>query len=195
MANATIRTLPIRCADGREADAHLMIATGDFHLQVDQIWRPLLVEKREPDAAWLWAQLANELAFPNDVESVVLLHGEMVHGALITSSPSERHKLSQLPELPLYVEYVGIAPWNRADLLDVRIFRGVGPLLLGHAVWRSQKLGRKGCLALHSAFEKSTSFYRYTMKMADRGYDAEAGMRLFEGDAEWVSGFLKGPPQ
>lgn len=123
----------------------------------------------------------------------MILNGDLAQGCVITSTPEQPHRLSRLKGLPVYVEYVAVAPWNRSRVLSTRLFKMVGPILLRHVVDRSLQLGREGQVALHSAFGSSSSWYD-KLGMSDRGPDPAADeMQYFEGDARWAAKFLKGP--
>lgn len=187
-----LRTMDLRPGVGGKSPASLVSSAPEHFLQLDEIWPPILREHGEEDREWVWERLRTDLEYQAGVEVAVLLQGEMAQGCVITSLPAGPRSMTGLAALPLYVEYLSIAPWNRR-ILSARLFKAVGPVLLWHAVTRSVEAGRTGRIALHSAFPRSSEFYR-KLKLAERGKDPDAAMLpLFEGDEAWAREFLRVP--
>ncbi len=79
-----------------------------------------------------------------------------------------------------YLEYVSTAPWNRIDLTDKPIFRGVGLIMVRTAVELSHAEGFRRRIGLHS-LPQAAHFYRTVCGMADLGLDtAYHNLRYFE---------------
>lgn len=71
-----------------------------------------------------------------------------------------------------YIEFVSTAPWNRPELTDTPIFRGVGLNMVRVAVELSDAEGFRGRIGLHS-LRQSAPFYRGACGMTDTGADAD----------------------
>jgi len=90
----------------------------------------------------------------------------------------------------VYVDYLEVAPWNRADLGQAPRYRGVGTALLAAAVVLSREEGFKGRIGLHS-LPQADRFYRDSCGMSDLGPDvAYHGLRYFEMTSEQADAFL-----
>jgi len=155
-------------------------------------WIPLLQGTDEDDASWDYPGKREETCYRDGHEHVAVLYNADVQAILLTSLPVVRPSTSEMPALPLFVEYLSIAPWNRPNLQSPPDFRGIGSMLIRHAVKRSVAASREGRIALH-AEPKAISFYEEKLKLRRRGPDIEQEYReFFEGDAEWAKRFLSG---
>jgi hypothetical protein len=158
--------------------------------QVVNTWVPLLMRMGTEDAHWKWAEKATDVCYTTGVEHVMIMHEDEVHGVMITSLPDSPPPLSSLHDL-LYVEYLAVAPWNRSQAGDQQRFKGIGPLLLGHAVRRSRSKERQGHVGLHSE-PRAITFYD-GIRLRRCGPDPDQERRqYFEGDAAWADRFLAG---
>ena len=89
-----------------------------------------------------------------------------------------------------YVEYLEVAPWNRAELGAKPRLRGVGTVLLTAAVALSNGEGFKGRIGLHS-LPQADAFYR-KIGMTDLGPDAAyQNLRYFEMTVEQARAFFE----
>ncbi len=70
-----------------------------------------------------------------------------------------------------YLEFVSTAPWNRPDLTDKPVFRGVGLNMVRTAVELSRVEGFRGRISLHS-LPQAVQFYGSVCGMTDLGADA-----------------------
>lgn len=195
-ALALPRRIALRRGDGPTVrDAALERMTTALEEQVVARWVPVLQRLGTRDARWRWAEKTteSELCYMTGVEHVAITHEGEVQGVMITSLPDRPPVLSSLPDL-LYVEYVAVAPWNRANEGQLRKFKAVGPILLQHAVRRSRHEGRRGRVGLHSELDPDTlKFYREKVLIPGRGADHnEDNREYFEGDVAWASAFLAG---
>ena len=89
-------------------------------------------------------------------EMHVCARGEFQRNACVVESRLERGKAI------LYVEYLGVAPWNQRELIEPASpeVAGLGTLLLAVSVRLSRRLGADGRLGLHSLSRvQTTSFY------------------------------------
>jgi hypothetical protein len=154
-----------------------------------QTWLPLLAPTEEDDRTWDWHGKHREPCFVQELEHLALLRGDDIEGVLMTSIATQPPGPSQLQSL-LYIEYLVVAPWNRAHLTTSQRFKGVGPTLMRHAVHRSVALGHEGRIGLHSE-PRAVQFYEKKAKLMNRGSDLVEGMRdYFEGDSDWADMFL-----
>jgi GNAT superfamily N-acetyltransferase len=89
-----------------------------------------------------------------------------------------------------YVDYLEVAPWNRADLGKAPRLRGVGTALLSATVALSDQEGFKGRIGLHS-LPQADDFYR-RKGLTDLGPDAQyQGLRYFEMSEDHARAFLE----
>jgi hypothetical protein len=106
-----------------------------------------------------------------------ILNGSDVEAAmLLLFGKTSRHT----PTAPIvYVDYVAVAPWNRAPIHAPQRFRGLGTVLLGKAVSVSCSSGFQGRCGLHS-LPQSVGFYQ-KLGMTDLGADpVYQSLRYFE---------------
>lgn len=139
-------------------------------------WRPTLLEVAADDKVWDWRA---------EIE-----HGERADGRVCVAAESATGLEGMLSlsiagsRLPprgspiLYVEYVAVAPWNRAGSVDPRRIRGIGTALVAASVRYSMRLGFEGRIGLHSKPEVET-FYRERLKLVDLGPEVVE-------DGKWV---------
>lgn len=139
---------------------------------------------------WDWREkterVRNLLAFKG---FCVVAEGETQGLAQINLNPVAR-ELTQVGKPMVGLEYLEVAPWNRADLFAVPRFRGVGTALLAAAVQLSIEEGFKGRVGLHS-LPSADDFYR-SRGMTDLGSDpAHQRLTYFEFTAAQAAAFLK----
>lgn len=152
-------------------------------------WLPLLDSTEEDDRTWDWRGKRDEPCFARELEHLALRRGADIEGVLMTSIAAPPPGPSLFKSL-LYIEYLVVAPWNRAHLTARQRFKGVGPTLMRHAVHRSIALGHEGRIGLHSE-PRAVQFYEAKAKLTNRGSDLAEGMRdYFEGDSDWADMFL-----
>jgi GNAT superfamily N-acetyltransferase len=142
--------------------------------------------------AWHWdwkdkmAQVEGLLAFRG---FSVIAHGDTQGLAQVDLNRSAREP-SQVGKPLVYVEYLEVAPWNRAEFGRPVRLQGVGTALLSAAVTLSGEEGFKGRIGLHS-LPNAESFYR-RMGMTDLGQEpAHQNLRYFEMTADQARTFLK----
>ncbi len=160
---------PIRLkerASGQLVDGVVRVATLADKLLWTK-WRDFMPATAE-DGAWNWDEFIDSaLNDPGQfVCEVVVLAGEIQGMMLVGISGAET------AEFGLYVAHLATAPWNRPPESK---FRGVGSVLLSHAVIRSELLGHHGRIYLESK-PKAEAYYQ------------RIGMTIFGTDPE---GFVK----
>src|SRR5438477_5079445 len=104
-----------------------------------QEWEPLLSVSSEQDRKWNWSEKYINLQTVN-YEYYAVECEEKTQG--LTVIDTDFHRSRGGLNL-VYVSFVATAPWNRHRLTNTPLFRRVGPLLLRHAVVRSEELGYK----------------------------------------------------
>jgi hypothetical protein len=183
------RLVALRRGDGTIVqDAVLQLSNDRLVWEVLEVWVPLLAMMATDDAGWPWARKTIEVCYPHGVQHVMITHEDEVQGILITSLPEERPSLSALDGL-VYVERVASAPWNRARAAGGQRYRGVGRVLLAHAVHRSRSEHRGGSIGLHSE-RGAVTYYEREIELSNRGWDAGEELDYFEGDASWADVYL-----
>jgi hypothetical protein len=89
----------------------------------------------------------------------------------------------------VYIDYISVAPWNRAELVEQPKYRAVGTILLAQAVGTSIEEGFKGRIGLHS-LPGASKWYK-KRKMKSFGPDSGAkGLEYFEMNEALASDFL-----
>ena len=184
------RGVPLMTPDGTIVTDAVLCAFDETLLErLVATWLPLLEETDEDDRTWDWRGKRNEPCFVHELQHLALVRGSEIEGVLMTSIAAAPPGPSKFNSL-LYIEYLVVAPWNRAHLVADQRFKGVGPTMMRHAVHRSIALGHEGCIGLHSE-PHAVQFYETKAKLVNRGSDLAEGMRdYFEGDSAWAEAFL-----
>lgn len=133
------------------------------------------------DDALIWARGLMLNAPSEDVcrlTGYVITAGNDVQGIVVLDEDLRASK-SQ-PSVPLaYVRYLATAPWNRPCEANGGLYRGIGRLLVVHAITEGVALGCQGHIGLHS-FVSAKGFYD-RLGFKHLGVDpAERGMMYFE---------------
>ena len=148
-------------------------------------WMPAFqqrYERQEQDEDFLMWNTGKgylDLVFHREeLQSFVLIADDIVQGVLLLESVPLMSRLEPDRSL-VYVRYLATAPWNRRNKIGPGWFRGVGTLLLAHAVQESRDLGCDGRLGLHS-LRGSDEFYQ-RQGLDNLGLDAaRRGLTYFE---------------
>jgi hypothetical protein len=140
---------------------------------------------------WDWpakvAQVEGLLAF----KGFCVVCAGMTQG-LMRIDLNQTARESRQAGMPLvYVDYLEVAPWNRADLGQAPRYSGVGTALVVAAVELSRQEGFKGRIGLHS-LPQADRFYRDRCRMTDLGPDVAypGRLRYFEMTSEQADAFL-----
>lgn len=200
---STIYLLDVATGDSVEAELRDAIEDTDLHDWKSK-WQPEIDALREdlerrsvprnqwPQSLhWNWQR---KMDFADGLIGIrgfsVTVQGETQGLALVDLTKSAREP-SQLGKALVYLDYLEVAPWNRADLGRAIKLKGVGTALLTAVVALSEVEDFKGRMGLHS-LPQSEEFYRQWCGMTDLGPDAAySGLRYFEMTAEQASSFLK----
>jgi hypothetical protein len=181
------RRVSLRHADGTTLDAVIQRADDLLVRKVVNTWVPVLQRMRAHDADWPWERKARDVCYPVEVEHVMITQGDDIQGILVTSLPPAPPPRSIL-ESVVFIEWVATAPWNRPEATGGRRFKGIGSSFLDHAVDRSRRTGRRGCIGLVS--EPDAEAFYMAVELHPRGLDPDEGLEYFEGDVEWADSWL-----
>lgn len=193
--------------EGQSKTLSLLEGVTDAHLRfVEDEWKPLLAGGRDravlglralppaeqteeawqakqrlygaPDSHWDWTEKNRTLAGASQ-RLYAITDGDSVE-ALMQVDLSKASRLETGAYAPIvYVEYVAVAPWNRAPIQTPVRYKGLGRLMVGVAVAVSQAEGMAGRCGLHS-LKQSEGFY-LKLGITDLGIDQAAdGLRYFE---------------
>jgi hypothetical protein len=182
------------CSTGGTVRAELRDAIEEQQL-LDWLtaWQPLirsvvldLVARGVPPSQWPQSWHWNWPAKMARVAGLLAYRGFCVtcdgltQGLMRLNLTSLAREATQVGKPLVYVEYLEVAPWNRADGGQAPRYQGVGTALLVAAVALSFDEGFKGRTGLHS-LPQSDGFYRDGCRMIDLGPDEHyQGLRYFE---------------
>jgi hypothetical protein len=118
--------------------------------------------------------------------------GGMTQGLMLVDTMSKRCRVEgQKGKDLVYVEFVENAPWNRPELFQPPLYRGVGSILIRAAIQLSVELEWKGRVGLHS-LPQANGFYANTCGMTDLGPDPSyQDLRYFEMTEEQAKAFIE----
>lgn len=173
-----VRSLQLVTRDGQVVMGQILPMTERHFMQVDTIWKDILIAAEQADAGWIWDYKLRQSQQQERYEAYALEVEELAQGLIFLETQWHR---SWLPERrPLvYVEAVASAPWNRIDVEQPPWLRGIGQRLLTFARRRSLELGYDGRVGLHSLPNVEGFYHR--LSMPDYGPDPERdGLVYFE---------------
>jgi hypothetical protein len=182
-------------SNGEAVKAEICDDISDEHVQLWRTsWLPpieqavrLLKENNVPkekwpqDLHWKWDEKTDWSRGYLSLRRFALTCEEDLQGLMLVNLTKLTGRLdSQKGKDLAYLEYVSTAPWNRIDLTDKPIFRGVGLIMVRTAVELSHAEGFRRRIGLHS-LPQAAHFYRTVCGMADLGLDtAYHNLRYFE---------------
>ncbi|GEO01889.1 MULTISPECIES: hypothetical protein [Sphingomonadaceae] len=140
---------------------------------------------------WNWRQKTRALQGMLAHPGFSIVCNGTTQGMMIVDITTHRCRVeSQKGKDLVYVEYVENAPWNRPELADPPLYRGIGSILIRAAIALSIEEEFKGRIGLH-ALPQSNGFYANTCGMTDLGIDASYhGLRYFEMTPEQAESFI-----
>jgi hypothetical protein len=128
-------------------------------------------EKWPQDLHWKWDKKTDWSRGYLSLHRFALTCEDGLQGLMLVNLTKLTGRLdSQKGKDLAYLEFVSTAPWNRPDLTEKPIFRGVGLNMVRTAVELSLAEGFKGRIGLHS-LPQAARFYRTVCGMADLGLD------------------------
>ena len=153
----------------------------------EEQWQPMLRHSNEEDRPWNWSDKYMELQTVN-YEFYSLECEEATQGMMVIDTDFHRTRSSNLNLV--YVSFLATAPWNRHEIGTPR-FRRVGPLLLRHAVVRSEELGYKFRTGLHSL--PGSEWFYDELGLESYGPDPDlSNMRYYEFSEATGKAFVEG---
>ncbi len=160
------------------------------------LWSPVLRQwerttgGRVEHGHWDWSRKARAISLSRDyLIAGVRTQGEMQALMLWDEDFHFGIHPLQLGSPLVYVHFLATAPWNDREIATVPRYEGAGVLLLRAAVERSEDLGYKRRLGLHS-LPQAEGFYRDKCLMADLGVDATKQLRYFEFTSALAENFV-----
>jgi len=160
------------------------------------LWSPVLRQWEQTTGGrvehghWDWSRKARAISQSRDYFIVgVRTQGEMQALMLWDEDFHYGSHSLQLGSPLVYVHFLATAPWNDREIVAVPQYKGAGTLLLRTAVERSDDLGYKQRLGLHS-LPQAEGFYRDRCLMADLGVDATKQLRYFEFTSALAQNFI-----
>ena len=159
--------------------------------QTEDTWQGKQQLFAAPDSHWDWSKKHH--AMRQASHRIVAILNDVSVESLMRIDLSKASRLESQGYVPvLYVDYLAVAPWNRAPIQNPVRFKGLGKLMLAVAVAVSRAEGMEGRCALHS-LRQSEGFYR-RLGMTDLGPDAAAqGLRYFEFSVASANTLLEEP--
>jgi hypothetical protein len=140
-------------------------------------------------AHWNWESKTKQIAGLLAYRSFAITSQGVTQGLMRVDLNHSARQATQVGKPLVYVEYLEVAPWNRAEFAKPR-YRGVGTALLTAAVDLSLEEGFHGRIGLHS-LTQAESFYRDACRMSDLGIDINYdNLRYFEMTSEQAAAFL-----
>jgi hypothetical protein len=156
--------------------------------QTNDAWQNKQAQFGAPDSHWIWRDI-RQSTLGSVHRMVGVLDGDVVE-ALMRLDLSKPSRLLPATYTPIvYVDYLAVAPWNRAPIQNPARYRGLGKLLLGVAVSISMTEGMEGRCGLHSLVQSEGFYVR--AGMTDLGMDLAAELRYFEFSADAAKTFVE----
>jgi hypothetical protein len=140
---------------------------------------------------WDWRRKATALLGFLAHQGLSVVCNGMTQGMMVVDTTLHRCRIPEQERKELvYVEFIENAPWNRPELRNPPLYRGVGSILVRAAIALSQELEFKGRIGLHS-LPQANGFYANHCGMTDLGLDAaHQGLRYFEMTPDQADAFI-----
>jgi len=160
----------LRVADKQLVPA-LLAKINQKHLDdFETFWRSWIQSTQEEESYWNWDTKNRIYLSRDNYEGYAIECEQITQGLILLETQNHRSWFNRENKL-VYVQILETAPWNRRSFQPVPTYKLVGTVLLKFAQLRSEELGYRGLVGLHS-LPKSENFYRQ-MKMIDCGRDEE----------------------
>ncbi len=136
------------------------------------------------DAHWQWPAKAHDRAHQLEWGSYSIRCAGRTQGLMFVNMLRRCRLAAQLNEHMVYVDLLSTAPWNRPNLAQNPVYRGVGGILMTEAILQSKDEGFVGRIGLH-ALPRAAEFYRTQWGMVSLGPDPHYhGLHYFEMPSE-----------
>lgn len=146
--------------------------TREFH---DRAWAGI---KDEDFALLIEGSLRKGWLLDSTPSGFAVLGGRDVEGLVIFDAALHHSRIKDTAEV-VYIRYLATAPWNRVTGNPIPRSRGIGRLLVEHAVRESIRRGSPGRIGVH-ALPASATFFENLAFERFGGSDSEHGMPYFE---------------
>lgn len=159
---------------------------------VQKLHRAGIERKHWPQSRhWNWRRKTEALQGMLAQPGFAIVCNGMTQGMMILDTAMKRCQLEgQKGKDIVYVDFIENAPWNRPELHEPALYRGVGSIMIRAAIALSEELEFKGRIGLHS-LPQANSFYANTCGMSDLGMDADyQNLRYFEMTPEQAEAFI-----
>jgi hypothetical protein len=154
----------------------------------NEAWQEIQSQYGAPDAHWDWTK-KRESILEASHRMYALVARDSVE-ALMYLDLSAYSLVRKKPVTNIvYVDYLAVAPWNRAAIQQRPRFKGLGTIMLGIAVSISLEEEMDGRCGLHSLPQSEGFYTRVGMK--DTGLIDEHNLKYFEFEPEAARKFLK----
>jgi hypothetical protein len=159
---------------------------------VQQLHRAGIERKHWPQSRhWNWRRKTEALQGMLAQPGFSIVCNGITQGMMILDTAMKRCQIeNQKGKEIVYVDFIENAPWNRPELHEPALYRGVGSIMIRAAIALSEELEFKGRIGLHS-LPQANSFYANTCGMSDLGMDADyQNLRYFEMTPEQAEAFI-----
>ena len=153
-----------------------------------EAWEEIQTQYGAPDAHWNWAEKRASILEASQ-RMYALVARDSVE-ALMCLDLSAYSMIRKKPVTNIvYVDYLAVAPWNRAAIQQRPRFKGLGKIMLGVAVSISLEEEMDGRCGLHSLPQSEGFYTRVGMK--DTGLLDKHHLKYFEFEPEAARIFLR----
>ncbi|MEA5480127.1 GNAT family N-acetyltransferase [Pseudanabaena galeata UHCC 0370] len=160
----------LRLSDRQEVPATLTRISQKNVDDFETFWKPRILAKNQGDEYWDWQYKSRTYLSRGNYEAYAIEYEKITQGMMLIET--ENHRSWFDPEVRLvYVATLETAPWNRFSFQPDPMLQRIGSNLLRFAKFRSQQLGYKGLVGLHS-LPRAESFYE-KLNMNNCGKDPD----------------------
>ena len=147
-------------------------------------WKAALKELSQEDKFWDWAFKKRAAASYSNYECYAIEVEERTQGLMMVETQWHYSVIADSQPL-VYIEALSVAPWNRARRQGLPQFQRVGTGLLAFSRMRSEALGYKGRVGLHSlpgaeGFYESRNMMRFEIEPDAFIDDDDSPLAYFE---------------
>lgn len=153
-----------------------------------EAWQQIQSQYVVQDAHWNWAKKRDSILEASQ-RMYALVAGESVEALMCLDLSAYSMIRKESATNIVYVDYLAVAPWNRAAIQQRPRFKGLGTIMLGVAVSISLEEEMEGRCGLHS-LSQAVGFYTQ-VGMKNTGLVDEHNLIYFEFEPEAARKFLK----
>jgi hypothetical protein len=189
---------------GEFVEAHLFRGLDQKNFSdYEQLWKPELDRARAAssswleaakfnaqDSHWMWTEKGAKANAHMSLETFAVECDGKTQGMILLNLVAFGQLDVQKGAELVYVEMLATAPWNRKQLTDSPVYKGVGHILIGAAISLSIECEFQGRLALHS-LPQSESWYNTETDFTNLGSDHDKKLVYFEATEDQARKFLE----